>query len=546
MAEVDWEKLSSKLFEDMVAVLLSLKNPEIRRIDGSGGDGGRDAEFPRDAGPEIFQLKSFTGRMRSGRRRQVEASLAKASTRNPVAWHLVVPIDPTPGEQQWFEGLRAGCQFPISWEGRTWLNGQMAERPFIPRYFLEGESDRVVEMLSQLREEQAAVTDIRVGMERLRALAERINEIDPYYRFDVSVRGKTVEVQVHPRYEGAELDHPITFDIRFAFPGTEEGRAVAAELQAAMDFGTPVSVEGQYIESANINAPAGFGGSLSKGGFFKLGPPQPADAWALDIVLCAMTPEGVSVAELPITLTERTHGLRGAVVSGSDRPKTFHVSMQFNLETKRVHLNFKFSSTADHLPHDLLPALAFIRGILAPNRVQVLLGDDRVPLGDSIETPTFPLVEEEYVQLVKDLAKVQRETGTFFPMPPKISRQDLQELSEAVDLLDRKGISQSWDEASFVLDVAEPQRFLQEVGSKPEGAAYLIEGEATATIAGHTIPLGRMRTHIPEAVVSNMEEVTKALEATDEEAESTAVKVILKSIGEKTFKRSLVPGKGSS
>lgn len=199
MTEIDWKRLEPRQSEEMVAVLLSHVNPLIRRIDGSGGDQGRDSEFDREGGPEIFQHKSFTGRMTPARRRKVEKSLEKAAARDPVAWHLVVPIDPTPAEHEWFIELGRKYAFPMSWEGFTWLNARMAERPFIARYFAGGESDRVVEMLTELTKEQAAVTDIRVGMERLTALAARINEIDPYYRFDVSIRDGSAEISAHPR-----------------------------------------------------------------------------------------------------------------------------------------------------------------------------------------------------------------------------------------------------------------------------------------------------------------------------------------------------------
>jgi hypothetical protein len=63
MSEVEWKRLSANSYEDMVSVLLSQMNPKLRRIDGSGGDGGRDAEFPRDEGPEIYQLTQAEARV---------------------------------------------------------------------------------------------------------------------------------------------------------------------------------------------------------------------------------------------------------------------------------------------------------------------------------------------------------------------------------------------------------------------------------------------------------------------------------------------------
>lgn len=539
--EIDWERLEPRQYEDMVSVLLSHMNHEVRRIDGSGGDEGRDSEFALADGPEIFQLKSYTGRMNAGRRRKVESSLARVADRNPVAWHLVVPIDPTPGEDEWFQRLQANYAFPITWKGRTWLNAQMAERPFISRYFTGGDSDRVIELLGELSREQAAVTDLNVGIDRLRNLTARINEIDPYYRFDVSIRDDNVEIAVHPRYEGAELDSPITFNMQLEFPQTDEGRAAAAEFQAAMDFGTRVTVEGEYIRSFEINGPAGISGNFEEGGSFGFGPPQPPEDWSLDIVLCVVDDTDTPLVELPIVLSERTAGRRGVIVRGADRPGALDVSMQIDVETRRVHVSFKFVSTENHYPHDLVPALTFVRHMVAPNQIKIFVGADRVPLGDTIEVPPNALIEEEYASLVENLARVQRETRTFFTMPKEFTYADLRELDEAIDLLDGKEVLKPWSEASFVLDVTDPSMFIEELRSNAEAGSYVIDGEGVATIAGYTLPLGRMRTRVPEARVANLQEAIERIESANEDSDAS-VEIRLEAIGEKTFATSLISG----
>ena len=359
----------------------------------------------------IFQLKKFTGRMNGGRRGQVKSSLKKAAQRNPVAWHLVVPIDPTPGEEDWFEGLRREYDFPMHWDGKTWLDAQMAERPFIRRYFLTDERDRVIELLTQLNGEKAAIEDVHAGAERMKALAARINELDPYYRFDIAIRNNDVTIGVVPKYEGAELDHPISVKMNLAFPDTDEGRAVLKDVQDSMDYGSPVEVEGQFVQSFTLDGPAGFGGTFTEGGAFKFGPPQPRETWEMPFELRAVTSEGVQVAALPITLTERTAGLRGAIVRGSDRPGTFTVEMQANVETRRMDFRFQFSATSDHYPHDLLPALGFMRGAVPPNMIEVLVGPDRLPLGPAVTAPDVVTPEPGYIRLVEELARLRVRPG---------------------------------------------------------------------------------------------------------------------------------------
>ena len=100
---------------DMISVLLSRLYPDARRIDGRGGDGGRDVQIVDGQDGSItcaFELKSFIDRMNAVRRRQVERSLKRAASLEPARWILVVPIDPTPAEDNWFRRLSKGCSFP--------------------------------------------------------------------------------------------------------------------------------------------------------------------------------------------------------------------------------------------------------------------------------------------------------------------------------------------------------------------------------------------------------------------------------------------------
>lgn len=53
---VDWSEPDRDTYEDMTAVLVSRLHPTAQRIDGSGGDGGRDVLVPLETGLEIYQL----------------------------------------------------------------------------------------------------------------------------------------------------------------------------------------------------------------------------------------------------------------------------------------------------------------------------------------------------------------------------------------------------------------------------------------------------------------------------------------------------------
>src|SRR5258708_29529247 len=130
MSRVNWTDVSDR-FEDMVSVLIANLHPEAQRVDGRGGDGGRDVQVETPDGLIVYELKGFTGRLgkAGGRRRQVERSLSRSASLGPTAWRLTAPIDPTPAEYAWFQRLQSKYSFALAWLGKTWLGQQTATHP---------------------------------------------------------------------------------------------------------------------------------------------------------------------------------------------------------------------------------------------------------------------------------------------------------------------------------------------------------------------------------------------------------------------------------
>lgn len=179
--EVRWDEPKVRArYEPLVSVLISWLYPDAQRIDGSGGDGGRDVLVPTDDGLLIFELKSFTGRISSGgRKAQITRSLARAAEHSPVAWRLIVPIDPTPSELAWFERVTAPYPFECIWHGRTWLDSELARRPGIVRYFLEDYEVEVLRLLKDLKDEEGNVGNAFAAIHRARAIRQRLTISTP-------------------------------------------------------------------------------------------------------------------------------------------------------------------------------------------------------------------------------------------------------------------------------------------------------------------------------------------------------------------------------
>ncbi len=316
---IRWDDLEPRKYEDMVSVLLSRLHPDAQHIDGKGGDGGRDVQIVSQQEAQIneaFELKSFTGRMNKHRRRQVSNSLKRAATLEPARWTLVVPIDPTPAELDWFRKLGTGYRFPIKWRGKTWLDEKMSAFPDIRRYYVEGAKDEVFRLLLQLHKEQAKVTDLHDAAVRFRTLYEHLNEIDPQYRYEMStvtagvdswpsdvvfsVKLGDVRFDAYPKYLGAANDRPVS--IRFTLALEPEDRMI----RDALGYGLDVSIPKRVISGVTIDAPAGLGGSFTEAEL-NLSPTNTRLDQPVTVPVDIMDGSKL-IASCPVHFTERTAG----------------------------------------------------------------------------------------------------------------------------------------------------------------------------------------------------------------------------------------------
>jgi hypothetical protein len=131
---------------------LSRPGPDAQRC---WGDGGCDAwiEDIRRAA----EYKSFT-KLGNTQRKQVTKSLRRAAEKNPASWVLVAPVLPTPGDLQWFASLKDRYRsIEMSFRDVRWLELQLANHPDIARYLLTTPHQEVIDMLRELREEQAGL-----------------------------------------------------------------------------------------------------------------------------------------------------------------------------------------------------------------------------------------------------------------------------------------------------------------------------------------------------------------------------------------------------
>lgn len=498
---VQWDRVDSRTYEQMVAVLLSRLHPDVVRIDGSGGDGGRDALIEGPDGLEIFEMKRFVGRMTPTRRRQVERSLARALTHAPHRWHLVVPIDPTPAERTWFKRITGATGCECHWHGLRWLESELAQRPDILRYYTAGSAEEVIALMRELQMEQGAFANGVVdAVDRLKSMAARLNELDPHYAFALSSQPDgSVSVSLFPKYRGAENDRPVTFGSRFAFSDDEAGRAAAAALNDALDYGTPIVVPPEFVKSFTVDAPAGLGASFESG---EIAITPSADPFPPDVRLAfrLVGEAGEPLAELPLHVRNRGVGRRGATFDLADSSGLFTAMMR--VDPAGLKMKFTFEPAAGALPAAILPVARVIRlAAEGGKRGVVVLNGEASAAPSPFGGPIDPAVEE-WLWVVESLEVIQRASNIFFPMPDELSPQELRAIARAAALLDGETVHDTWSSVAMVMDLEGLAKLREGPLGRGEETDLTQQAQLVLQIASYEIPLGTVRRDLPTVRVA--------------------------------------------
>lgn len=187
--------------------------PHGYRIRPSQGDGGIDVCVPASEGHvEIYQVKKFASNLTSGQQAQIKRSHARvadyAKQRGWTIdkWHLVLPLDPTPGNTTFLEEeVQAKADFPCFWVGLPVIEGWVALYPEVVDYYLNDWNDRlkreIADFLSMsslgvsigsvqgtsVAVDEYADLSPALAVPRIEALARTLNRHDPHYTFEIHI-----------------------------------------------------------------------------------------------------------------------------------------------------------------------------------------------------------------------------------------------------------------------------------------------------------------------------------------------------------------------
>jgi hypothetical protein len=485
---VYWGSYDGPFLEKTRAILVAQDEPHTVRRTPASGDGGIDLMIPRAGGFIVEQVKGFTGRLNGNRKPQIEKSWAKlrkdprlpSGKKHIAEYRLVVPIDPTPDEQEWFEKLVADADFPCYWHGESDWDSLASTHPHVIDYLFHGGRDRLLlrqqELLATVRDPFTPVTvlDVAASLEMTRAW---LDKDDPHYRYEFSTTeapltleqidqlgpyafahsreirgGGYLTVRVVPKHDYSLRDEPIggKFEIKIDDPG--RARVFREALEGFQKFGRALDIpDGSLF--AEINAPGGLSTTI-KGGGARIEPAfAPSRTTRLRLAIAG--DQGERLAELPIATTSHTVGpLGGAELKLTDSSHTLDVTLRVappNDDEPRIAFSMTMRDLAGRAAREVGDAARLLGHLRAPNELQLLMEYGpkvlaRHPIADDIEMLSLGAGLH-----ITDLAFLQDHAPFEILVPDELNSEFAAELHQHVRMMRGEEITGAWDEVTVEL-----------------------------------------------------------------------------------------------
>ncbi|MDQ2836562.1 MAG: hypothetical protein M3Y42_09125 [Actinomycetota bacterium] len=301
MTTVNWDRLSGEAVEELVTSLILRGRADGNRVTPSRGDRGIDLRVQVGDTWEVYQVKRYSRPLTAKQVKNVEKSWATfvsetLPTLSVSTWHLAMPWDPTNERLEWLENMTAGSGVKARWIGLSQLDFLAAQEPQLIAYYHGDGAERLQESIASVllgRAELPAGAASAVLLDgvvtRLAALADPLDAVDPFYRYEAELRaGKPTEARLQsdqadgrgaavvvygqisedryvalhiiPRDAMSQVIRPITRTVRFTISVPEHRSMVERFIHygAPIDQVPAVTVRSEGPPGAHSNSAEGF------------------------------------------------------------------------------------------------------------------------------------------------------------------------------------------------------------------------------------------------------------------------------------------------
>jgi hypothetical protein len=482
MTTINWERHSGDLVEEFVeALILTTVNPRAVRITPSRGDKGVDILAPVGDKFDVYQVKRYTRPF--GRSSNEERSIIDSWDRfvnefmpaYPIRqWHLVMPWNPTTERHNWMlNELTGGVNIEKDWLGRGTLDVWASQNNSLSEYFFGNGRDRMMELLaSALSAARQIPTEtgeplLDAIMNRESELARQLDEVDPYYRYEVLVRrGQLTESafdQLHsvdPKaalvtFRGIDEDYYQQLSI---YPKcVESGRlrpiSTTFSIDPAGDEEILRAAHDMIAYGAEPDRPIPVDIIRSEG-------PPGAESPTGPALLYVMNLDQPERPDLELRMGDRrlafkkvviTRGFHGLQLTGEDEGGVFTVITTFHEDGQSRKVEVKELPIAGRLPHIVIPGLEFIHDWTDGSEATLAVPYGRV-LMEFGSLPDASLPHEQsgvWLKVAKNLLRLQSVSAQQLLMPATLTNLEADDLDEAVRLLEGEVIESGWTDTEF-------------------------------------------------------------------------------------------------
>jgi len=527
---VHWGAYPGEYLELVMAVLVAQDHPDTLRRTPASGDGGIDLMVPDGHGFEVRQVKRFTHRIGASERRQIKETwdTLRADPRlsRPItAYRLVVPVDPTPDEQEWFDNLVADSPWPATWRGEVHWHDLASRHPHVIDYLFGGGRDRVARRSRAL---QSTVIDPGHPLRAIDAagslavVLSALNRDDPHYRYEILtsptmpsrdelpncalaqtqrvVDGGYLTILVIPRHRYSLQDAPIGGTFKVEIPDPEAAARFQEAFTCFENFGRALDLP-EGMVSGKITAPGGLGGAFEAGGGW-IGP-VPSSAEHPPLRLVAVSSDGEKVlGELTLEILSVTTGRAGGTeIRLADSTRLFTGELRLmppnrnDPEQRTLTFSFAIGEIIGQPVLRVLPVVRLLSLFELPNELQLRPEYGNQVLARSPLEQVGYMTESAQIHL-EDLATLQSYADQPVLVPEAIDPPLANDLHELARMLRGETITGSWDNVTMHLQPGVSRdEFATQFATQFAGEAPLaLEQEISVTLGGQTIALGPFTT----------------------------------------------------
>lgn len=547
VSRIPWTRYEGDDVEAFAALCLYRDHPTAVRIRPSRGDGGIDVYVHNnDSSYDIYQVKRHAETLTSKQKRDIEHSYrtlkAYAAERQWTVrtWHLLLPLDPTPENDEWLADLNSADPFAAKWDGLPTFDNWAADYPqVVDYYFADGVRRLDTEMMRFMATTLIALPGVDVDaaqtlyeslepaqiLERVSLMSRTINEIDPHYSYVIStgpratpppaptgsypalvatstreVGDEVVTVHILAKFAEAVEERPVTVRTKVV---VTRGSAEEREWRQFLEYGrTPLNPV--PVRDLTLDLPGGLASTHSEAQLII----QPADSTEpFDRVLSVISPDGETLAAVTVRFTDVqfNHDRTGGASTGMDATGMLRVQILTKISGDSLDVSYHFSLSDDvgRHPQDVLNALMFVNSFYAPNSFRISF--PHIPRRRTENPLTAPVPDGAdfrraalYMNFLSALVTIQRfvDTEILVPDARTVTADAFSAVVRAARLLEGDTVQGTWTDLTIAV-VAEPpaidpERFLPIAASTP----------LQVTIGEKLIELGTVRCELPSAAVT--------------------------------------------